>query len=623
MGLSKAELFRPVRSQGPNSAGHAVLPVSLLCIAFLSGCGGAVTANPVTSTPVTTLQGHVNAGQQSVSGAQIALYATGNVSPGSGAVNLLGTNSVTTDRSGNFDITYPFQCPSSTAQVYVVARGGNPGLASGTNNSALVLMTALGNCGSLTASTSVMINEVTTVVSAWALTQFLGPAAEINSSATNSGGLRNAFQTAQNLVNTTTGIAPGATLPPGAVTEISKIDTLANALASCTDSDGTAACSVLFSAASAGGVEPTTTLDAALNVVRNPAANVSALFKLAASSTPFSPSLKTPPNDWTLSITYAGGGLNQPGAIAVDSSGDIWAANYFGAVVSEFLPTGAAAAAGGFPGIGLRDSFGLAIDLSNNVWVTNENSVSGANNSDLGSVSKFSSAGIELSGAGYTGGGIYYPQGIAAASTGDIWIADYGRSSASLLNNDGSPISGANGYAPSALPFTPAVAVDGGNNGWFAVQEAAVRVTPTGTVTRFPCCDDPAGIAIDQSGNVWLADYGGASVVKLTSAGVIAATVESPNGIDAPQGIAIDGAGQVFAANFRGDSITELAGSTAAVLSPADGFGLDAPLSEPLGIAIDASGNIWVSNSGSDTVTQFVGLASPIKTPLMGPPASP
>ena len=85
----------------------------------------------------------------------------------------------------------------------------------------------------------------------------------------------------------------------------------------------------------------------------------------------------------------------------------------------------------------------------------------------------------------------------------------------------------------------------------------------------------------------------------------------------------MDGTGNVFAANFRGDSITELAGSTAAVLFPAAGFGMDAPLSEPFGIAADASGNVWVSNAGDNAVTQFVGIASPVKTPLTGPPASP
>lgn len=610
-----------MRFAGPHSAAQAALVAGCLCMAWLSGCGGITTASTsVTPPPPTTLRGNVSAGKRPVSNSEIALYA---VSPGSAPVNLFGTNPVTTDSSGAFNAADPFQCPSSTTQVYLVARGGNPGMASGTDNSALVLMTALGDCGALTSQNSYVVNEVTTVASAWALSRFLGAGAAVSSSATNAVGLGNAFKTAQNLVNTTTGTAPGTALPQDALLEIGKIDTLANVLATCADSDGTTACSTLFTAATVGGVEPVNTLDAALNVVRNPAANVAALFNLAAKSGPFSPSLSAAPHDWTLSITYSGGGLNLPGSIAVDSSGDIWVANYFGAVVSEFLPTGTPAAAEGWPGTGLRSSFGLAIDSNGNIWVANENSVPAANNSGLGSVSEFSSSGMELSGAGYTAGGIYWPQGIATDSEGGIWVADYGHSSASLLNNNGTAISGVNGYGASALPFTPAVAADSNGNGWFAAEGAAVKVTPAGTVTRYSCCVDPAGIAVDQSGNIWLADYGGASLVKLTPVGSIAATVESPGGIDAAQGIAIDGTGNVFAANFLGDSLTELAGSTAAVLSPPAGYGLDAPLSEPIGIAIDASGNAWVSNAGNNTVTQFVGIASPVKTPLVGPPSNP
>ena len=607
---------------------RAVLPLSCLCVSLLGGCGGGGSTGGsggggTPPPPATTLKGNVSAGQQHVSDAEVALYTTGTVSPASASVNLFGTGSVTTDSSGNFNVTTPIQCPSSTTQVYLVAKGGNPGLASGTDNSALVLMTALGDCGALSPSTSIQVNEVTTAAAAFALSQFLGPNAAVAASASNATGLGNAFVTAQNLVNTSTGIAPGAGMPAGAKAEISKLNTLANILSTCADSDGTAACSKLLSAADAGGAKPTNTLDAAINIVRNPGANVAALFKLAASNAPFSAALSAAPHDWTLSISYKGGGLNRPGMIAIDAEGDIWAANYFGAVVSEFLPTGAPKSATGFPGTGLRNSFGVAIDASSNIWVSNENSVSGANNLGFGSISKFSSSGAEISGAGYTAGGIFYPQGIAADSSGNIWVADYGHSSASLLKNDGTAISGANGFGASALPFTPAVAVDAAGNAWFAVQQAAVRVTPSGTVTRFTCCDDPAGIAVDQNGNLWLADYGGASVVKLTSAGAVAASVKSPNGADASQGIAIDGAGNVFAANFLGDSITQLAGTDANVLSPIGGFGQDASLSEPIGIAVDSSGNLWVSNSGNNTLTQFVGLGSPVKTPQIGPPASP
>jgi streptogramin lyase len=279
----------------------------------------------------------------------------------------------------------------------------------------------------------------------------------------------------------------------------------------------------------------------------------------------------------------------------------------------------------GIPGIGLNQSYGITIDGSDNVWVTNYQSVTGANNHHVGSVSEFSSAGVELSGYGYTGGGIYYPVATAADSNGTIWIADYGDSSTTLLDDNGSAISGSSGFATSALPFTSAVALDGSHNAWFAVQGGAARVTSSGAVGNFECCNDPAGIAVDLSGNVWIADYGAPAIVELASSGTVAHRVSLGDNAG-PQGIAIDGAGNVWAGNYYGDSVVELAGSTATIISPPDGFGLDASLKEPYGLAIDASGNLWISNAsskGGNTVTQFVGLASPIKTPLLGPPVQP
>jgi hypothetical protein len=595
----------------------------LFTLTLISGCGtDSQTIGGAPPVSPAAVQGHVFGGQQPVVNAQIFLYAAGVNTPGAGPTNLLGTTSILTDAGGGFSFPGNVQCPAQTSQIYLLARGGNPGLTPAVDNAALVMMTALGDCDNLTSLPFLEINEVTTAAAAWSLSQFLGPGAAVTSSATNAVGLRNAFLTAQTLVNPTNGTSPGATLPTGAVLESPKIYSLANVLAPCVNSDGTAGCAALFSAALNGANPPTNTLDAALNIVRNPAAQVQPVFQVAAPKSPFQPALGAAPNDWTLSVTFSGGGLNQPGDLAIDSAGNIWAPNYFGSVVSEFSPTGTPIDANGIAGNGLYQSFGIAIDSSNDVWVSNENSVGDANNGYIGSVSKFSNAGTELSGYGYVGGGLYYPQGVAADSNGKIWVADYGSSSATYLSNSGSAISGNSGYGHAELPFTSAVAIDANHNAWFAAQQSAVMVTPTGVVTRHTCCDDPEGIAVDQSGYIWLADYGGARVIKINSSGNVEASVESPDGMAAAQGIAIDGAGNVFTANFRGDSIEELS-SNATVLSPISGFGLDAPLNEPLGIALDASGNLWVSNTGANTLTQFVGLATPVHTPMAGPPTSP
>jgi streptogramin lyase len=405
--------------------------------------------------------------------------------------------------------------------------------------------------------------------------------------------------------------------------ETAKLNTLADALAVCVNSDGGAACSPLFSAATVSGSVPATTLDAALNIVRNPGSNVGAVFSAAPAEGPFQLPLSAAPDDWTMSITYSGGGLNIPGGVAIDSGGDVLAANYFGGVLSKFSPGGVAASATGIAGAGLSESYGVAVDGSDDVWVTNEQSVSAAGNQRQGSVSEFSPMGAELSGYGYTGGGIYYPLAVAADSTGGIWIADYGSSSATLLNDDGTVPAGGGRYAASALPFVSAVALDAGHNAWFAVQGDAARVTPLGAVSSYSCCSGPAGIAVDAGGDVWIADYSASAVVELDSSGAVAHRTILNSGNAGPQGIAVDGAGNVWAANYFGNSVAELSGANAAVLSPAAGYGRDAPLSEPYGAAIDASGNLWLSNAGADTLTQVVGLASPVRTPLLGPPVQP
>jgi streptogramin lyase len=621
-------IARKCHGRGCGFAGGLMLAV--LGAAMFACLGGCDLSRALQSSDVggVAVQGRVRGGQQPVSGASIHLYAAGSAGDGAGAVSLLGANVVTTDGSGNFGITGDYACPTANTQVYLVASGGNPGLAAGENNAALVMMAALGGCGDLNGSTNVVIDEATTAASAWALAQFMGAGGVVGSSATNAAGLANAFAVAQNLADTGTGLAPGSALPGGAITESAKLYTLANALAACVNSDGGSACAPLFAAATTSGAAPTNTLDAALNMVRNPGSNVAAVFNVSAAQGPFQPALSVTPHDWTMSITYGGctpacGGLNFPGALAIDSGGNVVVANYYGGVVSKFSPSGVPAVATGIPGTGLDESYGITVDGSDNVWVTNDQSVTAAGNGREGSVSELSSAGVELSGYGYIAGGIYSPLAAAADSNGDIWIADYGGSAATLLANDGSAISGGSGYGGSAIPFPSAVAVDGSHNGWFGVQGAAVRVTPAGAVSSFPCCDDPAGIAIDVAGNVWIADYRASAVVELSAAGVVANRTLVIGGAGGPQGIAIDGAGNVWAANYKGDSVVELAGANAAAISPAQGYGLDAPVNEPYGLAIDASGNLWLSNSGGDTITQFVGLASPIRTPLLGPPVQP
>jgi sugar lactone lactonase YvrE len=580
-------------------------------------------------------------GQQPVQNSAVQLFAAGSTGYGTGA-QALGTK-VYTDQNGNFSITDDFTCPSNNALTYLVSNGGDPG--TGADNSAIALMATLGSCGDLSSISFVVIDEVTTVASVWALAPFLGPGEQIGTSSTNSQGLVNAFAAVDNLVDISKGTAPGTGAPEGAVLPVSKINTLANIVAACVNSTGSSVCDALFSAATpAGGSAPANVLDAALNIARNPGANVAALFAMPTPSAPFQPSLSIAPADWTLAVSYKGGGLDSPGSIAVDASGNVWTANYFSSV-TELSSTGEPLSpSSGFTGGGLDESYGIAVDENGSVWVTNQESP--GVNSGHGSLTVLNSSGQVISSAGgYYGGGVFFPVGIATDTDGSVWTANYGNSTASRLSDTGAAISGSEGFGVGNLSGPVAVAIDAAHNAWFADQSAdsgsVTSISPAGTqVTTTVCCgEQPSGIATDgigissnvSKGHVWTTNHmsGTVSELELANTGsvVVVSTGYSGGGLDGPNGIAIDGAGNVWVTNFEGNSITELEGANSATpgaaVSPSSGFGTDANLGRPYGIAIDASGNLWVSNFGLSTITQFLGAATPVKTPLAGPPQLP
>ena len=139
----------------------------LLATGFLSGCSSSFVT-PSAPSRIGEISGTVIGGQQPVSGARIQLYAVGTSGDASAAKPLIAVTPYT-DANGNFSITGLYKCPTSSSLVYLVASGGNPGLTVGTNNAAINLMAALGACSSLSASTYISVNEITTVAAVAAL----------------------------------------------------------------------------------------------------------------------------------------------------------------------------------------------------------------------------------------------------------------------------------------------------------------------------------------------------------------------------------------------------------------------------------------------------------------------
>jgi sugar lactone lactonase YvrE len=572
--------------------------------------------------------GKVMAGSQPVTGATVQLYAAGSSGYGSAGTALL-TSAVTTSSTGSFTIPAGYSCAGSSNQVYLIAKGGNPGLNGSAGNSSSELMAALGSCSTIAASTVVVVNEVTTVASVAALAAFYSTGGNAGASSTNSIGLTNAFGTAAQLANMATGASPGASLPAGLTIPSAKINTLANILNSCAATSGGAACTSLMAAATiSGSPAPGNTLDAAFNILRNPTNNVSALNALLPANAPFVPLAASAIPDWTLAVTWSGGGMDLPTAMAFDSKGNAWVASYF-SMLTELpaLGSGGSAQQIASSPAALNESYGLTVDGSDNIWVANEQTGNSINNGN-GSVAKFSNTGQLLSGAnGYSAGGVFFPQGLAADTTGNVWVVDYGDSLVSLLSSSGAAVNGSTAWGSGQIFLPVAVAVDASHNAWVANQSVntITRVSVDGSkVTQISCCNGASGVAVDQGGNVWVANYFGNSISEVSSTGAVVLNGQTGGGVDHPDTLAIDGAGRVWVGNFHTSTLSEFAGYNSATpgmpLSPVGGLGTDAQLGSPFALAIDQSGNLWVSNSnGANTVTVFVGLATPVKTPLLGP----
>ena len=295
----------------------------LLASAGLTGCEKTEFSPAVLEPGVA---GSVFGGQNPVSGSLIQLYSVGTTGDGLAATRLItaalttsdGTgltnrtahagNAMNTLPTGSFTITGAYTCPSSTAEVYLVATGGNPGLGLG-NNANLTLMAALGPCGALSSSTYIVMNELTTIGMAAALSNFMTGYASVGSGSSDASQLQTAFLTANQYTNTTSGAVPGATLPTFFSASSTALQTLADIVASCVNSAGGIAgdpstCGQLFGLATiSGNAAPTDTVGAILNILKQPTANVSQLYALIPAQPPFTSTLSSAPASWALPIT--------------------------------------------------------------------------------------------------------------------------------------------------------------------------------------------------------------------------------------------------------------------------------------------------------------------------------
>ena len=203
--------------------------------------------------------------------------------------------------------------------------------------------------------------------------------------------------------------------------------------------------------------------------------------------------------------------------------------------------------------------------------------------------------------------GFNFPAHIAVDASGNVFVAD-------AANNAVKEILAAGGYTTintlgSGFQDPLGVAVDGSGNifvgGQNAVKEilAAGGYTIVNTLINIPSVLAPAGMVVDGGGNVFFADDGsGDSIKELTVAsGYTTVNIVATNTGGDVSGLAMDASGNLFVASVVPGAVKEFSAASGYTTSTSLGGGF----SEPFGVAVDLNGNVFVADGSSNALKQI------------------
>ena len=123
--------------------------------------------------------------------------------------------------------------------------------------------------------------------------------------------------------------------------------------------------------------------------------------------------------------------------------------------------------------------------------------------------------------------------------------------------------------------------------------------------------NQPEGVAVDASGNLFIADTNNDRIREVSPDGNIV-TIAGDAGfsgdggpasiaqLNQPEGVAVDASGNLYIADTGNNRIRKI--SPNGIITTVAGNGTDAILNAPTGVAVDASGNLYIADTGNDRI---------------------